>query len=379
MKHQLTTYIRLAACVLLLTGCSTTKNLPEGETLYTGIKEITFGNSQKKQKKQKKEEEGVITSLAEAYKTVDELLTTKNIPSKKELTEAQKDSIEALERSQKDAFETVSTEIKSALAYAPNNAIFGSSYYRYPFPFRLMVYNHFVNKTSKFGKWCFNHIAANPVLISTVNPELRAKVAENTLRNYGFFRGTVNYEILPQKKERQAKVRYMVEPHTLFRLDSIAYMNFAPAADSLIQKSWSQRNLHKNDPFSVINLDAERTRLHTLFRNEGLYFYKPEYITFRADTLQRPGFVQLQVVPAEGIPPAANKRYYLGKTTIRMFGTDSYALTDTLKFRDYTIYYNGGEKGRLPLRFGALRRNMFYRKGMLYRQNISPAWTCSAR
>lgn len=369
MKHLQTTYIYiwLTACVLLLTGCSTTKNLPEGEVLYTGIKEISFGNNQKKQKEQK--EEGVITSLAEAYKTVDEILTTKSIPSKKELTEAQKDSIEAFERSQKDALETVSSEIKSALAYAPNNAILGSSYYRFPFSFRLMAYNHFVNKTSKFSKWCFNHLAATPVLISTVNPELRAKVAENTLRNYGFFRGTVDYEIVPQKKARQAKVRYMVEPRTLFRLDSIAYVNFAPAADTLIQNSWSQRNLHKNDPFSVINLDAERTRLHTLFRNEGLYFYKPEYITFRADTIARPNFVQLRVRPADDIPPFAQKKYRLGNTTIIIYNPDSFELTDTLNRRNFTLMF-ADKDHKTPLKLGAIRRNLYYQKGYLYRQNL---------
>lgn len=107
-----------------------------------------------------------------------------------------------------------------------------------------------------------------------------------------------------------------------------------------------------------------------MFRNSGYFYYKPEYITYRADTIQRPGFVQLQVVPADGIPASANKRYYLGRTTVNLFNNDSYELTDTLQFRDYTLYYDGGKKGKIPLRFGALRRNLFYRKGMLYRQDI---------
>ena len=37
---------------------------------------------------------------------------------------------------------------------------------------------------------------------------------------------------------------------------------------------------------------------------------------------------------------------------------EPYELTDTLRFRDYTLYYNGGKKGKIPLRFGALRRNL---------------------
>ena len=377
MRPRLRTYVALLLfCGWLLSGCSTTKNLPEGEVLYTGIKEIDYGQKSKKKKKKQKEQatqEGVITSFADAYKAVDELLTQRDLSALKrpvELTDEQKDSIEEVRRIEEEAYQTAKEEVDAALAYAPNNSLFGSSSLRIPFPSGLWIYNATVGKKSRFAKWIFDTFAATPVLISTVNPKTRALVAQNTLRNYGYFNGTVNYEILPEKNPRKAKISYTVRPRNLFRLDSIAYLHFPARGDSLIQRTMRRRTLFKGDPFSVVNLDAERTRISELFRNSGYYFYKPEYITFRADTLQRPGFVQLQVVPAEGIPPAANKRYYLGKTTIRMFGTDSYALTDTLKFRDYTIYYNGGEKGRLPLRFGALRRNMFYRKGMLYRQNI---------
>ena len=377
MRPRLRTYVALLLfCGWLLSGCSTTKNLPEGEVLYTGIKEIDYGQKSKKKKKKQKEQatqEGVITSFADAYKAVDELLTQRDLSALKrpvELTDEQKDSIEEVRRIEEEAYQTAKEEVDAALAYAPNNSLFGSSSLRIPFPSGLWIYNATVGKKSRFAKWIFDTFAATPVLISTVNPKTRALVAQNTLRNYGYFNGTVNYEILPEKNPRKAKISYTVRPRNLFRLDSIAYLHFPARGDSLIQRTMRRRTLFKGDPFSVVNLDAERTRISELFRNSGYYFYKPEYITFRADTLQRPGFVQLQVVPAEGIPPAANKRYYLGKTTIRMLGTDSYALTDTLKFRDYTIYYNGGEKGRLPLRFGALRRNMFYRKGMLYRQNI---------
>ena len=377
MRPRLRTYVALLLfCGWLLSGCSTTKNLPEGEVLYTGIKEIDYGQKSKKKRKKQKEQatqEGVITSFADAYKAVDELLTQRDLSALKrpaELTDEQKDSIEEVRRIEEEAYQTAKEEVDAALAYAPNNSLFGSSSLRIPFPSGLWIYNATVGKKSRFAKWIFDTFAATPVLISTVNPKTRALVAQNTLRNYGYFNGTVDYEILPEKNPRKAKISYTVRPRNLFRLDSIAYLHFPAQGDSLIQRTMRRRTLFKGDPFSVVNLDAERTRISELFRNSGYYFYKPEYITFRADTLQRPGFVQLQVVPAEGIPPAANKRYYLGKTTIRMFGTDSYALTDTLKFRDYTIYYNGGEKGRLPLRFGALRRNMFYRKGMLYRQNI---------
>ncbi len=365
-------YIGFMLWCWLLAGCSTTKNLPEEEVLYTGISSIDYGEKSKKER-QKEKEEGVITSFAGAYKAIDELLTQKEISAlkkEKELTPEQQDSLKAVQRIEEEAYNTAKEEVNAALAYAPNNAFFGSSSLRIPFPSGLWVYNATVGKKSRFAKWIFNTFAATPVYISTVNPKTRALVAQNTLRNYGYFNGTVDYEVIPQKNPRKAKISYTVRPRQLFRLDSIAYLHFPAAGDSLIQKTFRQRTLFSGDPFSVINLDAERTRLYNLFRNSGYYYYKPEYITYRADTIQRPGFVQLQVVPASGIPASANRRYYIGHTTIHLFNNETRRLTDTLQFRDYTLYYNKGKKGKLPLRFGAIRRNLFYRKGMLYRQDV---------
>ena len=365
-------YIGFMLWCWLLAGCSTTKNLPEEEVLYTGISSIDYGEKSKKER-QKEKEEGVITSFAGAYKAIDELLTQKEISAlkkEKELTAEQQDSLKAVQRIEEEAYNTAKEEVNAALAYAPNNAFFGSSSLRIPFPSGLWVYNATVGKKSRFAKWIFNTFAATPVYISTVNPKTRALVAQNTLRNYGYFNGTVDYEVIPQKNPRKAKISYTVRPRQLFRLDSIAYLHFPAAGDSLIQKTFRQRTLFSGDPFSVINLDAERTRLYNLFRNSGYYYYKPEYITYRADTIQRPGFVQLQVVPASGIPASANRRYYIGHTTIHLFNNETRRLTDTLQFRDYTLYYNKGKKGKLPLRFGAIRRNLFYRKGMLYRQDV---------
>lgn len=152
-------------------------------------------------------------------------------------------------------------------------------------------------------------------------------------------------------------------------LDSIAYLKFAVGTDSLIRKTWNARLLHKGDPFSVINLDGERNRLYKLFRNEGFYFYQPEYITFRADTVARKGFVQLQVKPADDIPPFAQKKYRIGETRITIYNQDSFVLTDTIRRRDYTMMF-ADKKHKAPLKLGAIRRNLYYRKGYLYRQEL---------
>lgn len=382
MRRTIKYCVWLVWCGILAGGCSTTKRLPEEEVLYTGIKEIAFGHkaNEKKEKGQEKgqEEEGVITSIAEAYKTVDELLTSKKDASlsevtadpAKELSKEQRDSLKAAERIEKESYGAVKEEVKGALAYKPNNSFFGSSSLRVPFPMGLWIYNAMAGRKSGIAKWILNTFGASPVYISTVNPKVRALVAQNTLHNYGYFNGTVDYEILPQKNPRKAKICYTVMPRNLYRLDSIAYLHFPKAVDSLIRKNYAGRHLVSGAPFSVPDLEAERNRLSGLFRNSGFYYYSPDYITFRADTLQRPGFVQLQVVPAEGLPASVNKKYYLGKTRFSLYNTDSFELPDTLSRRTFILLYNGGKKHKPPLRPGAIRRNLFYRRGQVYRQDM---------
>ena len=41
-RNSLTSYILLLTSALLLVACSMTKNIPEGDQLFTGLKKITY-------------------------------------------------------------------------------------------------------------------------------------------------------------------------------------------------------------------------------------------------------------------------------------------------------------------------------------------------
>ena len=98
---------------------------------------------------------------------------------KEELTQEQKDSIAAVQRIEEEAYETAKEEVDAALAYAPNNALFGSSSYRIPFPTGLWIYNALVGKKSRFAKWLFDTFAGTPVFIKMCIRD-RTRAAVNT-------------------------------------------------------------------------------------------------------------------------------------------------------------------------------------------------------
>lgn len=364
--------------LFIFAACSTTKNLPEGEQLYIGIDDIAYsGTPQKARKKTSADSTGVITSIGEGVRAVGDLLNGKGTEaleqqlaasSPEELTKEERKIIKEREKAEMEAFSTAKTEVEAVLAYPPNNALFGSSSLRIPFPAGLWIYNGFVNKKGKLGKWVFKNFAATPVLLSAVAPDTRTRVATNTLRNHGYFSGRVSYDVLQQKNPRKAKVAYEIYAGPVHRLDSIAYVRFPTHADSLLRATARRRLLRKGDAFSVKNLSDEQARIEKLFRENGYYYYSAPYTTFRADTVMRKGKVQLEVSPAANRDDRVKRQWYIGNTYITVRNNDLDPLDKSLVRRNFIYKYSGR---KLPLRAPMWRTAVSHRKGDLFRLSDS--------
>ena len=170
------------AMLLLLVSCSTTRNIPEGDQLFIGLEKIQYG-----------------------------------------------------EHEESDHLNTTKEEVEAALATAPNGALFGSPYYRTPFPYGLWIWNAFSGSKNKIAQWINRTFGKAPVLMRQVNPQLRASVAQSVLHNHGFLNGTVTYKTIQQKNPKKAKIGYTVDFGRLFTVDTLEYVDFPQTADSLIR------------------------------------------------------------------------------------------------------------------------------------------------
>ena len=365
MQHIKTFFFVIVTC--LMYACSTTSNLPEGETLYTGVNRIDYlEEGRQKAKSSKKDTTGVIMAIAKTVERVDKMFQGTAAKLSQPDDEKKEDDVSKSERKiNASALATASEEVNAVLEYAPNNPLFGSAYYRTPFPFGLWAYNKYVNKTGKFQKWMFKSFASDPVLITTVNPDTRVKVATNTLHNYGYFHGNVKYNIDYNRNKRKAKISYDVTPGRVFCLDSINYVGYSPVEDSLIRQSSSKSLLRSGDPFNVINLTGEQSRLEKLFRNEGYYFYQASNSTYRADTLMKPYKVQLIMFPSANIRNRAKHRWYMGDTYINISKQTADTTFKSFDIRNVHFQYQGK---KIPLRPIVWFQSIAHRSGRLYRQ-----------
>ena len=311
MNHK-TNYISYLLLCLLCWSCSTTKNLPEGAVLYTGISKIEIQNE--------------------------------------DVSEAGRSTVE---------------ELEAALDYPPNNALLGSSSVRVPFPFGLWVYNAFVNKEGKLSRWIFNKLAAKPVLISTVNPDVRVKVVRNLLNEYGYFNGATAYELVPDKKDpRKAKIAYQITMNPPYTIDSIYYVPMRNRVDSFLPRVSGERLIRKGDNFNVVKLQEERERIADRLRDNGYYYFRPEYMLYQADTTITPGKVSLRVVRKEGMSHNAFIPWKLGKIDFYLHGYRNEPPTDSIRYKDLTIHY----EGKLRVRPSALYNRLYFRPGDRYSQ-----------
>ena len=305
----------LALCPLwclcaLLCACSTTKYLPDDEQLFIGLEKITYAD----------------------YERNDHAIQTQE-------------------------------ELEAALATAPNGALFGSSYYRTPFPYGLWIWNATSNAKTKFGKWLNHSFGKAPVLMSQVNPALRAQVARQVLRTNGYLHGDVTYAEVPQKNPKKVKIAYTVHMDTLFRVDSMSYVNFPAPMEFLIDSTRQEAYLKQGTPFSVANLDAERTRLSQLFRNNGYYYYQTGYASYLADTFNVANRALLRLQMADSLPYEALRPWYIGTTSVQLRRSFAERSDTTTVRRSLRVAFKGKHA---PIRPGVILRNMKLRPRQLF-------------
>lgn len=201
-------------------------------------------------------------------------------------------------------------------------------------PLGLWVYNNWNDSSKGLKGWLYRKWVKDPVLVSEVKPEIRAKLMEQILDDNGYFGSQVEYNIEKDKKNPQkAAVGYTLHVTNPYRIDSVLYLSGKSGLKQFID-SVARRSpyLKKGEIFCVDSLEAERIRIVNSMRNHGYYYFRPEYIEFLADSLITPGSVAIKLSLANNIPNMAKLQYRTGKiTTIILRNSDeSMGTPDTM-------------------------------------------------
>ncbi|WP_245984232.1 translocation and assembly module lipoprotein TamL [Gillisia mitskevichiae] len=186
-----------------------------------------------------------------------------------------------------------------------------------------------------------------PVII---NEELTKK-SKNRLQawyfNNGWFDTEIDYEIKPQENKR-GEIDYFVTSHEPYIVDSINQRIASVVIDSIYNAYSASSLITSGIQYRTLDFNAERDRLSRLFRNNGVYYFDQEYITFEADTVDTNHKVNATVI-------INNRQVTQGDTTARIpfkihkiskvnvftdytFNNRYKPVTDSAVYKGYNIY-----------------------------------------
>jgi outer membrane protein assembly factor BamA len=237
----------LLCLMLVLASCSTTRYVPEGETLLNSVKVSTVGE----------------------YRDVN------------------------------------TAHLRNYVRQMPNAKWF--SFVRLP----LYTYSLSGSDTTKWMNRTLRSLGEAPVIYDSLKAEQSRTDLMQQLRNEGFLRAEVNYEI--HQHGKKTDIHYRLRPGQPYFVHHVDYRIDDPQVAQVLEGDSVRRLLYEGMRFDVNVLDAERKRITAVLADSGYFSFHKEYITYQADTMAGSQLIdltlQLEPLRRNNLPDTLHTRY----------------------------------------------------------------------
>jgi outer membrane protein assembly factor BamA len=190
--------------------------------------------------------------------------------------------------------------------------------------------------------------------------------------NQGWFNTEVTHRIIDSKKEKRAEIEYYVTKHDPYKIDSITTQIATPVIDSLYQLVKSESILQKGEQYFTPDINAERDRLNSYFRNHGAFHMEKENIRFEGDTVNTNQKANISLIIKDRKVQEGDSSYTVPYkvhkiSEVNIIPDYQEALInkkpDTLSYGDFNILLFGKRKYRKSM----LANAVFFYPGDIYR------------
>lgn len=217
--HYISSYI---AGLLLLSACSVSKHLPEGQKLYTGAK----------------------------------------------LTIEKPDTIVA---------DNLQAELDATIIPEPNARLFR-------FPWKVWFYLKFkTDKQKGFKHWLSTTIGEPPVLYEPGQVDQVIRLLENRAQNMGHFRARAQANV--KEGPKKVSIDYAISVSKAYRIDSLHQQIYDSVLAERIAYLQPESLIQAGDIFSLDKLKQERQRIENTLREAGYYYFQGNDLEYFADTV----------------------------------------------------------------------------------------------
>lgn len=192
--------------------------------------------------------------------------------------------------------------------------------------------------------------------------------------NNGYFNVKATYK-LDSLSAKKAKIKYAVNTGNPYFLDSIKTTIHTPVLDSLFQENKSNTFIKSGNQYKTADFNDEKNRITYHFRNNGVYNFQPNYVTFDIDTINKVNLANVNLIindysyqEGDSTKTTPFKIYKISDVNIY---TDYSAMNTNLKITDSTSYnnFNLYSHNKLRYRPRAITDAVFITKGSLFADN----------
>ncbi|MCV9929395.1 outer membrane protein assembly factor [Flavobacterium sp. LS1R49] len=166
-----------------------------------------------------------------------------------------------------------------------------------------------------------------PVIIDTS----KTKKSSMRLKYHYFHNGYFNVKTaftIDSISAKKAKIRYTVTTGQPYLLDTITTSISSPDLDSLYNKSVENTLLKTGKQYRTSDLEDEKNRITTYFRNHGIYYFQSNNVTYDIDTINKKNKANLDLII---------KDYsYQDKDSTRTMPFKIYKISDVNIYTDYS-------------------------------------------
>jgi outer membrane protein insertion porin family len=267
-------YVFVLLAVACISGCRCVKYLPKGDTLYTG---------------------SVIH------------IESETVINKKDLS----NELEKVERPK------------------PNSTFLGMR------P-KLWVYDITGKDPGKGVKhWLITKVGEPPVLASELAPSKTAELMKNRLQMKGYFHSKIAFRLIT--KNQKTKVVYDVQLPAPYLIHKIIFPTDTSMLSARIRGTLPQSLLKEGERYDLDLFKTERIRIDHALKDSGFFYFNPDYLLFRADSVTGSKLVNITLTVKPDAPAKARIPYIIGRVYLMPYP----ALTDSGTTKVDTIHEGG--------------------------------------
>lgn len=283
--------------------------------------------------------------------------SNQQIPLGEKLYNGAKIKIESKEKISYAKKQFIKNTAKNAIRPVPNKKILGIR-------LKLGIYKlGGENPKTKFKKW-LQKMGEPPVLMSSVRTGVTSELINANLFNIGIFEVNTVPEIV--EKKHTAEIIYTCHIHKPYTIKELNYSISNDTINALILKEKEKSLIKSGDDYSLIILQNERVRIDALLKENGYFFFNPDYLLFKADSSEQNHVVTLSLTLKDSIPENLLMVYRINNVFIDQdFSLSIDQEVEKERFQ-YKNYYFLGKQSEINVKPKVIVSAVYLRKDEIY-------------